>query len=85
MREEKAMPEGQEENPDELCSACVFYPPNLPAYAYAEEDLKLLLAMACSLEHIPGSEGCLASRKTSCSLIDLQGQRCGGNQSGCGR
>ncbi len=57
--------------PHELCCGCVYYPPNLPRQSYADEDWNMLQARACSFEHLPGDEGCLASRKTSCSLVDL--------------
>ena len=56
---------------EEHCLGCVFYPPNLPQSAYTPADWQELQAMDCSLEHTPGSAGCLASRKTSCSLLDL--------------
>lgn len=56
----------------ELCIGCVYYPPNLPATAYTEEDYRMLQARACSFDHHPGDEGCRGSRKTSCSLVDLE-------------
>ncbi len=55
----------------EYCAGCVYYPPNLPRHAYAEADWDMLQARACSFEHVPGSPDCLACRKTSCSLVDL--------------
>ncbi len=54
-----------------LCPGCVYYPPNLPRHAYAEDDWAMLQARTCSFEHTPGSDDCLSSRKTSCSLVDL--------------
>ena len=56
----------------ELCFGCVYYPPNLPPSAYAEEDFRMLQAKSCSFDHRPGDEGCRATRKTSCSLVDLE-------------
>ena len=57
--------------PDELCSVCVYFPPNLPRHAYHDDDWAMLQSRACSFEHAPGSPACLDSRKTSCSLVDL--------------
>jgi hypothetical protein len=57
--------------PHELCFGCVYYPPNLPRNRYADEDWAMLQQRVCSFEHIPGDKGCQATRKTSCSLIDL--------------
>jgi len=57
--------------PHELCFGCVYFPPNLPRQRYATEDWDMLQQRACSFEHQPGDEGCLVSRKTSCSLVDL--------------
>lgn len=31
----------------------------------------MLQSLYCSFKHAPGSDECLASRKTSCSLVDL--------------
>lgn len=58
--------------PEDLCFGCVLFPPNLPRRMYAVEDWNMLQARSCSFEHLPGDEGCLASRKTSCELVDLQ-------------
>jgi len=49
----------------------VYYPPNLPRHAYAQEDWDMLQARQCSFEHTPGAAECLVTRKTSCSLLDL--------------
>ncbi|MDP2170524.1 MAG: hypothetical protein Q8J96_08890 [Rhodocyclaceae bacterium] len=57
--------------PDELCGGCVYFPPNLPRMAYAQQDWDLLQARSCSFEHLPGTADCLENRKTSCSLVDL--------------
>ncbi|MDP3031285.1 MAG: hypothetical protein Q8N33_04325 [Rhodocyclaceae bacterium] len=57
--------------PDELCGGCVYFPPNLPRMAYAQQDWDLLQARSCSFEHLPGTADCQESRKTSCSLVDL--------------
>jgi len=56
---------------EQYCFGCVLYPPNLPPYAYAEADWAVLRNMSCSLEHSAGTEACLGSRKTSCSLVEL--------------
>jgi hypothetical protein len=53
------------------CAACVYHPPNLPPQAYSGDDWAMLQARTCAFEHAPGSDDCLASRKTSCSLVDL--------------
>lgn len=57
--------------PHELCFGCVYFPPNLPRQMYADEDWDMLQERACSFENQPGDEGCQATRKTSCSLVDL--------------
>lgn len=59
-------------DPPELCWGCVYYPPNLPRHSYSEEDWAMLQSLHCSFKHAPGSDECLASRKTSCSLVDLE-------------
>ena len=59
-------------DPEALCFGCVYYPPNLPPHAYAPEDWAMLQARPCSFEHAPGDSGCLATRKTHCSLVDLE-------------
>lgn len=55
----------------ELCFGCVYFPPNLPRQRYAADDWDMLQQRSCSFEHRPGDAGCQASRKTSCSLVDL--------------
>ena len=55
-----------------LCAACVFYPPNLPADAYAAEDYAMLIRKSCSFDLRPADEDCRQTRKTSCSLLDLE-------------
>jgi hypothetical protein len=57
--------------PHELCFGCVYFPPNLPRQRYAEDDWNMLQERACSFEHYPGDAACMATRKTSCSLVDL--------------
>lgn len=57
--------------PNELCCGCVYHPPNLPRQMYADEDWEMLQQNTCSFEHLPGDEECRATRKTSCSLVDL--------------
>lgn len=58
--------------PDELCLGCVYYPPNLPRPAYVEEDWAILQARRCSFEYVADDADCQATRKTSCSLVDLR-------------
>lgn len=57
--------------PHELCFGCVYFPPNLPRQSYADEDWDMLQKRSCSFENYPGDKGCQASRKTSCSMVDL--------------
>ena len=64
------MPEAQIVN--EHCEVCVYYPPNLPAKAYSEEDYQMLQGKECSFDFLPLDANCQATRKTSCSLIDLE-------------
>ena len=59
----------------EACLGCVYYPPNLPERAYAQEDYQMLQTKHCSFDHSPGDEACRLTRKTSCSLVDLQATR----------
>lgn len=59
----------------ELCFGCVYYPPNLPPYAYSAEDWEMLQARRCSFDHEPGDNRCQTMRKTSCSLIDLRAKQ----------
>ena len=56
----------------EYCSSCVFYPPNLPESAYSPEDYRMLQTKSCSFDHRPNDQHCVVTRKTSCSLIDLE-------------
>ena len=65
------MPNDHHALTEEYCPGCVYYPPNLPRNAYSEYDWAMLQSRACSFEYPPGSDDCLASRKTSCSLVDL--------------
>ena len=56
----------------EHCFGCVYYPPNLPADAYPAEDYRMLQGKRCAFDHLPGDTACAATRKTSCSLVDLE-------------
>ena len=56
---------------DEHCEVCVYYPPNLPVTAYAEADYRMLQEKACAFDFQPQDEHCQVTRKTSCSLVDL--------------
>ena len=56
----------------EHCVSCVHYPPNLPAGAYSDEDLRMLQAKSSSFDYQPQDVHCCAARKTSCSLLDLE-------------
>lgn len=57
---------------NEHCEVCVYYPPNLPAHAYPEEDYQMLQEKSCSFDFQPKDENCHATRKTGCSLVDLE-------------
>ena len=57
---------------NEYCMSCVYYPPNLPEHAYSEEDYQMLQSKNCSFDHVPHDDGCVITRKTSCSLVDLE-------------
>ena len=54
------------------CESCVYYPPNLPVNAYSAEDHRMLREKHCSFDFQPGTEDCRTTRKTSCSLVDLE-------------
>lgn len=56
----------------DLCFGCVYYPPNLPETAYSAEDYAWLRQKTCSFDFHPSDENCTATRKTSCSLLDLE-------------
>ena len=60
------------ETSHEHCIACVFFPPNLPASAYSEDDYSMLQEKSCCFDHRPGGSDCSQTRKTSCSLLDLE-------------
>ena len=57
---------------DDLCGGCVYHPPNLPAQAYREEDWLMLQAKSCSFDLDAGNDKCLQTRRTSCSIINLE-------------
>jgi hypothetical protein len=57
---------------NEHCEVCVYYPPNLPAHAYPEKDYKMLQEKECSFDFLPLDDNCQTTRKTSCSLVDLE-------------
>lgn len=54
------------------CAGCVYYPPNLPANAYSEKDYRMLAEKCCAFDFQPMDEDCSSTRKTSCSLVDLE-------------
>jgi len=56
----------------EHCSSCVFYPPNLPESAYPAADFAMLQKKHCSFDFTPTDRDCRQTRKTSCSLLDLE-------------
>lgn len=60
---------------NEYCFGCVYFPPNLPRLAYAPEDWETLQARLCSFDCTPQDVECHATRKTSCSMVDLDGSR----------
>jgi len=55
-----------------ICGGCVYFPANLPAKAYSAEDWAMLQSKSCSFDLKPGDNDCQSTRKTHCSLIDLQ-------------
>jgi hypothetical protein len=69
--EERPFMSGEASKAQTLCSMCVYFPPNLPEGKYPPEDWLELQKKSCSFDYIPGDADCLASRKTSCSLVDL--------------
>ena len=58
--------------PEALYIGYMYYLPNLPPNACAPKDWEMLLLRQCSFEHKPGDICCLTTRKTSCSLVDLE-------------
>ncbi len=56
-----------------LCRSCVYYVKNLPKELYPEDEWEKLERLECSIEASPGDEICNTFRKSSCSLIDLDG------------
>ncbi len=69
------MPHPDKQAIEEYCLGCVYHPPNLPRQAYPEADWAMLQARSCAFEYAAGSADCLATRKTSCSLVDLAATR----------
>jgi len=59
-------------SPQEHCAGCVYYPPNLPPQAYSGDDYRMLRDKACSFDFQPRDGDCESTRKTSCSLVDLE-------------
>ena len=55
-----------------LCFGCVYNPVNLPSHAYSVEDYEILRKKSCSYDHRPGDKHCLQTRKSSCSIVDLE-------------
>ena len=62
----------QNSDDNELCAGCVYHPPNLPRDAYPAADWAMLQTRQCSFDHVANSADCLATRKTSCSLVDME-------------
>lgn len=65
------------QNENESCCNCVYYPPNLPPGAYPAQDYSMLQQKSCSFDFLPGDPDCATTRKTSCSLVDLEHLRRG--------
>ena len=63
-----------------LCGMCVYFPPNLPEDKYPHDDWLELQKKSCSFDYTPGSDDCLVTRKTSCSLVDLRSPESGGSK-----
>lgn len=59
------------DNESQHCLGCVYYPPNLPADAYPQDDYAILQTKNCSFDYLPYDELCMTNRKTSCSLVKL--------------
>ena len=57
----------------ELCKSCVYYFKNLPKSAYPEEEWKVIEELQCSIDAKPGDDLCKIFRKSSCSLVNLEG------------
>lgn len=57
---------------ESLCISCVYFPPNLPEGKYPSDDWLELQKKQCSFDFSPGTKECQATRKTSCSLVDLR-------------
>ena len=53
----------------------MYYPPNLPAAAYSEADYRELQQKRCAYDYQPDDQDCRQTRKTSCSIVDLQHMR----------
>lgn len=60
---------------NEHCVGCVYYPLNLPTNAYSKEDYRMLQQKNCSFDFQAGDDDCNRTRKTSCSLVDLENLR----------
>ena len=56
---------------EECCAGCVYYPPNLPSQAYSKEDWLMLNEKTCSFDYYPNDGDCQQTRKTSCSIVDI--------------
>lgn len=57
---------------EDLCSMCVYFPVNLPEIAYTRDDYAMLQKKDCSYDFKVGSEDCISTRKTSCSVVDME-------------
>ncbi len=66
MKPETTLPAAHEH-----CVGCVYFPPNLPQNAYPAEDFSMLQQKSCSFDFQPLDTNCAVTRKTSCSLVDL--------------
>ncbi|WP_457599721.1 hypothetical protein [Hydrogenivirga sp.] len=58
-----------------LCETCVYYVKNLPREAYPEEEWKLIEKLECSIDAEPGDKVCELFRKSSCSIVNLGGEK----------
>lgn len=57
----------------DLCKTCVYWVENLPREAYPEEEWEVLKSMRCSIDAKPGDKLCRDFRKSSCSIVNLNG------------
>ncbi len=55
------------------CKTCVYYFKNLPKEVYPEEEWKVIEELECSIDAEPDDDLCKVFRKSSCSIVNLEG------------